>query len=146
MSRNLMRLTLGLAAMGFVLVGLESQADARRHRCGGRNHGCHKSCHKSCEKPRCEVQCEQPKDCGCKSDCGGCVQDCGGCEKDRGCKKRCGHRNKCRRHRGGGCNGGGCNGGGGGCNGGGCNGGEVIHEGSENGPAPAPPEEEAPSA
>ena len=154
MNRNLFRLTLGLAALGVVLVGLESQADARGRRCGGhhRHNGCHSACNSSCHNggchsggchKGCEAPCEEVKDCGGKSDCGGCQSDCGG-------KKHCGHRHKCRRHRGGcdsGCNGGGC----GGCNGGGCggcNGGKVIHEGApENGQsAPSPPPEEAPSA
>jgi hypothetical protein len=159
MKRNMIRLTLGLAAMCVVVMGLESQADARLFGRGGRggfgggrHHGCghHQSscCEQQtscCEAPVQEVQCcEQSHDCGCQSDCG------------------CGHgRRHHRRHRhgGGGCGcDSGCDSGGGcGCNGGG--GGEVIYEDGQGpsnngGPAPAAPEapaesngqQEAPSA
>jgi hypothetical protein len=159
MKRNVIRLTLGLAALAVVLVGLESQADAFGRR-GGRHHGghssCNSSCQSSCQESSCESSCAAPSDCGCESNgCGksrghrknkgcGCDSGCnsGGC--DSGCN---GGRHHGRRHsgcNGGGCNGGGCNGGGGcGCDGGG----EVIHEGKagENGQqAPPAPEENAP--
>jgi len=162
MKRNMIRLTLGLAAMCVVVMGLESQADARLFGrggrgsfggWGGRHHGHHQS---SC--------CEQETSC-CESapvqqDCGGCQSDCGG-----GCESGCGNGHHGRRglfgrrHHGGGC---GCDSGCGGCDsgcGGAASGGEVIIEkegapATNGGPAPAAPEapaetngqQEAPSA
>ncbi len=136
MKRNMIRLTLGLAAMCVVVMGLESQADARLFGrggrgsfggWGGRSHGCHS--HQSHHSGGCEQQtscCEEE------------VQhDCGGCESD--CNSGCGNGHHGRRglfgrrhhgHNGGGC---GCDSGcdsgcGGGCNGA-VSGGEVIIQG-----------------
>jgi len=141
MKRNMIRLTLGLAAMCVVVMGLESQADARlfggRGRCGGglfggHRHHCHQQascCETACEAPVCETECAAP------------VEEC--CPSDCGCDSGCGHRHRHRlfgRNRG--CGGGcGCDSGGCGC-GGGC-GGEVVVP--ANGAAPAPAAPEAPA-
>ena len=118
MKRNVLRLTLGLAAMAVVLVGLESQANAFGHRCGGRSH-CGRSHHSCCQQSCCEEEkpaCEEEKSCGCEQSC------------DNGCGGR--HH---RHHRGGGCCNSGCGGSDCGCNGGDSNG--------DHDKAPAPPEE-----
>ena len=93
MKRNMIRLTLGLAAMCVVVMGLESQADARLFGRGGRgsfggwggrsHHGCHSHHQSSC--------CEEQTSC-CEEE----VQpDCGGCESD--CHSGCGNGHHGRR-------------------------------------------------
>jgi hypothetical protein len=154
MKKNMIRLTLGLAAICVVVMGLESQADARLfggrgHRCGGgrmfgHRHHCHHQvscCEQTCEEePVCETECAAPVEECCPSDC---------------CDSGCGRRHH-RRHRHRGCGGcGGCDSGCGGCDSGcgsGYNGGVIVEEGvepangRENGrrqngaPAPAAPE------
>jgi hypothetical protein len=162
MKRNMIRLTLGLAAMCVVVMGLESQADARLFGRGGRGSfggwgGRHHHQSSCCEQQTSCCESAEPA----HADCGGCQSDCGGgC--DSGCNGHHGRRGLFGRHRhhGGGC---GCDSGcdsGCGCNGA-VSGGEVIIEkegaptpATEGGPAPAAPEappeangqQEAPSA
>lgn len=134
MNRNLSRLTLGLAALAVVMVGLESQADARGRRCHRqRHHACHSKC---CETTCCETPCEEPKEVKCECECA-CEQEC--CDSGRGHR-----RHKSRRHHDCGCDSG-C-----GCNGGEANHAEPAHENGQSAPE-APAEEgrngeEAPSA
>ncbi|MCI0334368.1 MAG: hypothetical protein L0228_14215 [Planctomycetes bacterium] len=142
MKRNLIRVTLGVAALAVVLVGLESQAEAGRRHCGRRHHCRHDR--QSCCETKCEPACEAKPACECEA-APACESDCG-C--DNGCRKHR-FRHRCRNN---GCDSGCGNGCNGGCNGG-C-GGEVIHESApvektESAPAPpadAPAEGEAPSA
>jgi hypothetical protein len=154
MKRNMIRLTLGLAAMCVVVMGLESQADARLFGrrgggswggWGGGHHGCHShhsgGCHQQTSCCESHVQ----------HDCGGCQSDC---HSDCGCNGHHGRRGlfgrRHHRHHGGGC---GCDSGcgdgcGGGCNGGYMGGGGevIIDEGSSPSPAPAQNGSPAPAA
>lgn len=152
MKRNLMRVTLGLAAFAVILVGLESQAEARHRRCGGSFGGFarhHRHHHDSCCQPACETQCceQKTKCCEAAPVCDSCCESSCDSGCDSGCNSGCGRKHH-RRHKGcGGCDSGcgGCDSGCGGCDSG-C-GGKVIEEvkPAEGGDAapPAPAEEKA---
>jgi hypothetical protein len=151
MKRNMIRLTLGLAAMCVVVMGLQSQADARLFGrrgggswggWGGGHHGCH-SHHSGCGEVQtscCEEQVVQ-------HDCGGCQSDC---HSDCGCNGHHGRRGLFgRRHHGhhGGCGcDSGCDSGCGGCNGAVSGGEVIIDEGAAPSPAPAQNGTPAPAA
>jgi hypothetical protein len=91
MKRNVVRLTLGLAAMAAMLIGMEGQAKAFGHH----HHGSCGSCggsYSSCGGQG-SCGCEQQSSCGCQqqSSCGCEQQSSCGCQQSSCCESSCGH-------------------------------------------------------